>query len=105
MHTTRIRVNSTTLFLSTAFKIATATPFFTQPSDRVSGGCPNLPAGSLMVTGDGEEPTTMSTSRPVRCSICCATTLTRARDRASGPVTPATRTRITLIGSAAGTPV
>ena len=60
-------MNSTTLVLSTAFRIATATPFFTQSSDRVSGGCPNLPAGRSMVTGDGEDPATMSTSRPVRC--------------------------------------
>ena len=45
----------------------------------------------------------MSTSRPVRCAICCPTALIRARDSAPGPVTPATLTRITLIGSAACT--
>ena len=78
-HTTRIRVNSTTLVLSTSLRIATATPSFTQPSVRVSGGCPNLSAGRSMVTGDGEEPATMSTSRPVRWAICCATALIRAR--------------------------
>jgi hypothetical protein len=105
MHTTKIRVTSTRLCLSTAWMIASATPFFTQFSDKVSAGCPDLPAGMAIVTGVGEDPATMSTSRPVRCAICCATALIRARDSASAPVTPATRTRITLIGSAAGTPV
>ena len=98
-------MNSATLVLSTSLRIATATPSFTQFSDRVSGGWPNLPAGRSMVTGDGEEPATMSTSRPVRWAICCATALIRSRDSAPGPVTPATLTRITLIGSAARTPV
>jgi len=37
-HTIRISVNSIRLSLSIAFKIATATPFFTQFSDSVSGG-------------------------------------------------------------------
>jgi len=85
--------------------MATATPFLTQPSVRVSGGGPYLPAGRSMVTGEGEEPATMSTSRPVRWATCWATAVICSRDSASGPVTPATLTRITLIGSAAGTPV
>src|SRR5215471_19390765 len=98
--TTRISVNSTTLFLSTADRIATATPFFTQPSVSSIGGCPNAPAGRLTVTGAGDDPVTMSTTRCVRTAISWATSLIRARDSALGPLTPATRTRITLIGSA-----
>ena len=46
-HTTRISVNSATLVLSTAFRIATATPFFTQFSDRVSGGWPEPARGQV----------------------------------------------------------
>src|SRR5215469_3989625 len=99
-HTTRISVNSTTLFLSTADRIATATPFLTQPSVSSSGGCPNAPAGRLTVVGAGDDPVTMSTARWVRTAISWATSLIRARDSGLGPVTPATRTRITLIGSA-----
>jgi len=38
--TTRISVNSVTLFLSSAARIATATPFFTQPSVTASAGWP-----------------------------------------------------------------
>ena len=100
--TIRISVNSTRLFLSTAVRIATATPFFTQPSLSVSDGWPNFPAGRSIVVGDGEDPATMSTSRSVRTAICWATSLIRSRDTAFGPVTPATRTRITLIGSLLG---
>jgi hypothetical protein len=88
--------------LSIAFKIATATPFFTQFSDSVSGGWPNFPAGRSIVVGDGDDPATMSTSRPVRTSTCCATSRIRASDTGFGPVTPVTRTRTTLIGSLSG---
>ena len=42
----------------------------------------------------------MSTVSPVRTAICWATALIRSSDTGSGPVTPATRTRMTLIGSA-----
>ena len=101
-HTTRISANSTRLSLSIAVKIATATPFFTQFSDSVSGGWPNFPAGRSIVVGDGDDPATMSTSRPVRTSICCAASRIRSSDTGFGPVTPATRTRTTLIGSPSG---
>ena len=103
--TIRISANSTRLFLSIAVRIAIATPFLTQFSDTVSAGWPNFPAGRSMVVGDGEDPATMSTSRCVRSSICWATSLIRSSDTGFGPVTPATRTRITLIGSAACTSV
>ena len=99
-HTTRISVNSATLLLSTAFRIATATPFFTQFSDRVSGGWPNLPAGRSMVAGTGRS--RPRCPRPGRCAgrSAAATALIRFRGTARfGPVTPATRTRITLIGA------
>ena len=88
--------------MSIAVRIATATPFFTQSSDSVSGGWPNFPAGRSMVVGDGDDPATMSTSRCVRTAICCATSRIRSSDTGFGPVTPATRTRITLIGSPSG---
>lgn len=55
-----------------------------------------------MAVGDGDEPATMSTSRWVRTAICWATSLIRSSDTGSGPVTPATRTLITLIGSFTG---
>ncbi len=96
-------MNSTTLFLSTAVKMVSATPFFTQFSDSVRAGCPYFPAvSSAMVVGVGEEPATMSTARCVRTSICWATSLIRSSDTLFGPVTPATRTRTTLIGSFTG---
>ena len=41
----------------------------------------------------------MSTVRWVRSSIFSATSLIRLSETGSGPVTPATRTRITLIGA------
>ena len=83
--------------------MVTATPFLTQSMVSASGGWPNFPAGRSTRTGSGEDPATTSTSRPVCVAICCATSLIRAREIAFGPVTPPTRTRITLIGSAAGT--
>ena len=52
-----------------------------------------------MVVGDGDDPATMSTVRWVRTSICSATSLIRLSEAGSGPVTPATRTRMTLIGA------
>jgi hypothetical protein len=94
-HTIRISVNSTRLSRSIAVKIASATPFFTQFSDSMSGGWPNFPAGRSIVVGDGDDLAVMSTSRPVRISICCATSRIRSSDTGFGPVTPATRTRTT----------
>jgi hypothetical protein len=93
-----MRVNNSTLFLSIDVKMATATPFFTQFSVRVSAGCPNFPAGRPIVVGVGDDPATMSTSRCVRTAICWATSLIRSSDTGFGPVTPATRTLITLMG-------
>lgn len=46
----------------------------------------------------------MSTARPVRSWIAWATFLIRSRLKGSAPVTPATRTRITLIGAAGSAP-
>jgi hypothetical protein len=44
----------------------------------------------------------MSTASPVRCWIASATRRIRSRLTGSGPVTPATRTLITLMGAARG---
>ncbi len=55
-----------------------------------------------MVTGSGEEPATMSTVRWVLTAICWATSRIRSSDTGSGPVTPATRMRMALMGSAVG---
>ena len=99
--TTRISTNSATLLRSTASRIVIATPFLTQSSVSSSVGVPNLPDGSATVAGAGEDPATMSTVRWVRTSICSATALIRLREAGFGPVTPATRTRITLIGARA----
>ena len=62
----RISANSTALFLSTAVRMATATPFFTQFSVQRQGRLAERPAGKSMVVGAGEDPATMSTSRCVR---------------------------------------
>ena len=99
--TTRISTNSATLLRSTAFRMLTATPLETQPSLSSSAGVPYLSAGTATVVGAGEDPATMSTVRWVRSSICSATVLIRFREAGLGPVTPATRTRITLIGARA----
>jgi hypothetical protein len=97
--TTRIKTNSVTLLRSTASRMVIATPSLIQSSDSSSAGVPYLPAGSAMVVGCGEDPATMSTVRPVRSSICPATALIRFSEAGFAPVTPATRTRITLIGA------
>ena len=97
--TTRISTNSVTLLRSTAFRMLIATPFLTQPSLSSSAGVPYLSAGTAIVVGAGEDPATMSTVRWVRSSICSATALIRFREAWSGPTTPPTRTRITLIGA------
>jgi hypothetical protein len=95
---TRMRANSTTLLRSTASRNLTATPFSTHPSSSSSSGRPNLPAGSSMSMGRGDDPAVMSTASPVRLEMAAATFLMRSRERGSGPVTPATRTRMTLMG-------
>lgn len=85
--------------MSIALNSCTATPFLTHPSFNVNAGRPALPAGRSISSGVGEVPMVMSTSKPVVRAICSATNRTRARDTSSIPVTPATRTRITLIGA------
>ena len=97
--TTRISANSATLLRSTLFRMLIATPFLTQPSLSSNAGVPYLSAGTATMVGAGEDPATMSTVRWVRSSICSATVLTRFREAGLGSVTPATRTRITLIGA------
>ena len=99
--TTRISTNSATLLRSTAFRMLIATPFVTQPSLSSSAGVPYRSAGTATVVGAGDDPATMSTVRWVRSSICSATVLIRLSEAGLGPVTPATRTRITLIGARA----
>ena len=78
-----------------------ATPLETQSSLSSSAGVPYRSAGTATVVGAGDDPATMSTVRWVRSSICSATVLIRLSEGGSGPVTPATRTRITLIGARA----
>ena len=99
--TTRIAANSATLLWSTAFRIVIATPFLTQSSLTSSAGVPNGSDGSATARGWGRKLATMSTVRWVRISIWSATVLIRLRDAWFGPVIPATRTRITLIGARA----
>jgi hypothetical protein len=53
-HTTRISVNSSTLSLSTAARMSTATPFFTQSSVSNSGGCPKAPGRQADVAAQVE---------------------------------------------------
>ena len=97
--TSRTRPNRARLLVSMALSREIATPFLTQPSFRVSGGRPYLPAGRLTSSVVGELPTVMSTSRPVCRTICAATRRTRAWESLSTPCTPATRILMALIGA------
>ncbi len=101
---TSTSTNSRRLFWLTAFRYLTATPLATQPSLTSNGGWPNLPLGSSMSIGVGDEPAVMSTLRPVCSWILSATALMRARLAGSGPLTPATLTRMTLMGRSGSAP-
>jgi hypothetical protein len=94
------RKNRATLLRSSASRITIAAPFRTQSSLTRRGGCPWRPAGRSTSSWWGEDPAVTSTASPVLATIAAATRRIRSRLTLSGPVTPATRMRITLTGAA-----
>jgi hypothetical protein len=97
--TTSTSTNRARDLRSRAETMAKATPFLVHPSFTVRAGRPNFPAGRSTSRGWGEDPAVMSTASPVSSTMACATRRTRSLLTGSGPVTPATRTRITLMGA------
>ena len=100
---TRMSVNSSGLFWSSASAIARATPFLLHISSRLRAGTPSWLGGNATRWGTCDEPVVMSTSSPVACWMRSATRRIRSRLAASMPVTPDTRTRTALTGAADAT--
>ena len=97
--TTRMSTSSASDSRSACRSTSSATPVCVQASVSRSGGRPNFPAGSPIVTGYGDAPAVTITCRPVAFAISSPITPILSSFSRTVPRRPDTRTRIDPIGA------